>query len=73
MVVSSDHSPAPTSIINQGIDRFLKHTFLVANDDLWCADLQQPPQAVIAIDHPAVEVVEVAGGKSAAIQLNHGA
>src|SRR5439155_19545221 len=43
----------------------------VADDDLWSAELEKPLEPVVAVDHAAVEVVEVAGGKTATIELDH--
>ena len=36
-------------------------------------ELHQPLEAVVAVDHPAIQVIQVGGGKAATIQLNHGA
>ena len=50
----------------------MKHSLLVADNDLRGSDSQQTPQTVVAIDHPPVQVVEIAGSESAAVQLDHG-
>jgi hypothetical protein len=34
-------------------------------------EVQQPLQAVVAVDHPAVQVVEVGGGEAATVELHH--
>ena len=41
---------------------------LVADDDLGRVQLQQPLQAVVAVDHAAVEVVQVARREAAAVE-----
>ncbi len=46
----------------------LQHSFFVANDDLGCVEVHQFPQTVVAVDDPAVEVVEVTGGEVTAFQ-----
>ena len=58
-------------IINQRIHSFLEHAFFIADDYIRCTQLNQTLQAVVAVDHPAIEVVEVGGGKAAAVQLDH--
>src|SRR5256885_537972 len=35
------------------------------------AEVEQPLEAVVAVDHAAVEVVEVRGGEPAAVELHH--
>ncbi len=59
------------AVIDQAVDRFLQHALFVADDDVRRAKLQKPLEAVVAVDHPAVQVVEVAGGETAAVQLHH--
>ena len=36
-------------------------------------EVEQPLEAVVPVDHPAVEVVEVRGGEPATVELHHGA
>ena len=36
-------------------------------------ELDEPLEAVVAVDYAAIEVVQVAGGKAAAVELDHGA
>ncbi len=59
------------AVVDQRVDRFLEHPLLVAHDDLGRAELEQPLQAVVAVDHPAVQVVQIGGGEPAAIELDH--
>ena len=59
------------AIINQGIDGFLKHTLFVAHNDVGRAEFEQTLQAVITVNYAAVQIVQVAGGEAAALQLNH--
>src|SRR5690606_30435077 len=61
------------AVVDQAVDRFLKHALLVADDHIRRAKLQQALQTVVAVDHTAVEVVEVRRGKAAAVKLHHGA
>ena len=69
---ADDGATAPP-VVDQGVAGLLQHALLVAHDDLRRVQLQQPLEAVIAVDHAAVQVVEVAGGEAAAVELHHGA
>src|SRR5206468_2574856 len=65
------HDAAPAAIVYQGVNRFLEHALLVADDDLRRAKLQQPLEAVVAVDDPAVQVVQVGGSEAPAVELHH--
>ena len=69
---AGDGAAAPP-VVEQGVHRLLQHPLLVVDDDLGGAEVEQPLQAVVAVDDAAVEVVEVAGGEAAAVELHHGA
>ena len=68
VVVAASHGPAAASVVHEGVDRLLEHPLFVADDDLRCGELYQPLEAVVAVDDPAVEVVEVAGREPAAVE-----
>ena len=61
---------AATAVVEEGIDRFLQHAPLVADDDLRRVELEQALQPVVAVDDAAVEVVQVAGRETAAVERN---
>ena len=67
-LVGTRDDPAAAPVVEQGIDRFLEHALLVAHDDLRRAQLDQPLQAVVAVDHPAVEVVQIRRREPAAVE-----
>jgi len=69
-LVRSRDDAAAAAVVEQRIDRFLKHALLVADDDVRRAQFHQPLQAVVAVDDAAVEIVQVRGGEAAAIQRN---
>jgi hypothetical protein len=71
-VVGACHRPASAAVVDQGVHRLLKHPLFVAHNDIRRAQLQQALEPVVAVDHPAIQVVQVAGGEAAAVQLNHG-
>ena len=62
-----DHAAAP-AVVEQRVDRLLEHPLLVADDHLGRVQLLEPLQAVVAVDHAPVEVVQVAGREAAAVE-----
>ena len=68
-VVGAGDRAAAAAVIDQGIDSFLQHTLLVAHDDVGRPQLQQTAQTVVAVDDTAIQIVQVGGGETAAIQL----
>ena len=67
-LVGTGDGLAATAVVEEGIDRLLKHALLVADDDLRGAQLEQPLEAVVAVDDATVEVVKIAGREAAAIE-----
>ena len=65
--------PAAAAVVDQGVARLLEHPLLVADDDLGRAELEEPLEAVVPVDHAPVEVVEVRRREAAAVELHHGA
>lgn len=63
-------TPAPP-IINQGIDRLLEHTLLIADNNFRRMQFNQALQPIIAIDHPSIQIVQITGRKSSTIKLYH--
>src|SRR5205823_9135767 len=63
--------PAPPPVVEEGVDGLLQHALLVVDDDLGRAEVEQPLQPVVAVDHAAVEVVEVGRGEAATVELHH--
>src|SRR5699024_789787 len=72
-VVGAGDGTAAAAVVDQAVHSLLQHPLLVADDDVGGAQLQQAAQAVVAVDDPAVQVVQVGGGKAAAVQLDNGA
>ncbi len=69
---AGDGAPA-AAVVEQRVDGLLQHALLVVDDDLGRAEVEQPLEAVVAVDHAAVEVVEVGGREAPAVELHHGA
>ena len=64
--------PAP-AVIKQGINCLLEHPLFIANNDVGRAQLNQAFEAVIAVDHPPIQIIQVGGGKASAVQRHEGA
>ena len=59
------------AVVEQRVDGLLEHALLVVDDDLGRTEVEQPLEPVVAVDHPAVEVVEVGGREPATVELHH--
>ena len=68
---AGDRTPTAT-IVEQCVDGLLKHALLVVDDDLGSAEVDQSLEPVVAVDHAAVQVVEVGRGEPATVELDHG-
>ena len=71
LVGAGDGAPA-AAVVEQGVHRLLEHALFVAHDDVGRGQLQQPLEAVVAVDHPAVEIVEIGGGEAPAVERHQG-
>ena len=69
-LVGTRNDATATAVVEQGVDGFLQHPLLVTDDDVRRAQLHQPLQAVVAVDDAAIEVVEIRGRKTSAIERN---
>jgi hypothetical protein len=67
-LVGAGHGLAATAVVEQRIDGFLQHALFVAHDDVRRLQFEQALQAVVAVDDAAVEVVQVGGRETAAVQ-----
>ena len=70
-VARAGHRTAAAAVVEQRVDGLLEHALLVVDDDLGRAEVEQPLQPVVPVDHPAVEVVEVARREASAVELHH--
>ena len=71
VVAGARDRPAAAAVVDQGVARLLEHPLLVADDDLGRAELEEPLEAVVAVDDAAVQVVQVGGREAAAVELDH--
>ena len=67
-VVGAAQHAAAAAVVEQRIDRFLKHALLVADDDVGRLELDQLLQPVVAVDDAAIEIVQVGGREPAAVE-----
>ena len=72
-VVGAGDGTATAAVVDEGVHGLLQHPLFVADDDIGGVELHQALEAVVAVDDPAIQVVEVRGGEPAAVQLHHGA
>ena len=70
-VARARDGPAPAAVVEQCVDGLLEHPLLVVDDDLGRTEVEEALQPVVAVDHPAVEVVQVRGGEAATVELDH--
>ena len=67
-LVRTGDSAATTTVVEQGVDSFLQHTLFVAHDDVRSGQIKQALQAVVTVDHAAVQVVEVGRRETTTVQ-----
>src|SRR5690348_4734866 len=67
VVRAAQHAAAP-AVIEQRIHRFLQHALLVADDHVGSMQLHQLLQTIVAVDHAAIQIVEIRSRKTSAIQ-----
>src|ERR1041385_1193211 len=67
IVYTAQHA-STTTVVEQRVDRFLKHALFVAHDHFRRPQLHQLLETVVAIDHAAIEIVEIRSREASAIQ-----
>ena len=60
-----------TTIIKQRVYRLLQHALLVIDNDCGSIQIKQALEAIVAVDHATIQVIEVGRGKATTIKLNH--
>src|SRR5215204_1166221 len=60
-----------TPVIEEGVDGLLEHPLLVVHDHVGSAEVEQATKPVVPVYDPAVEVVQIRGGETAAVELDH--
>ena len=72
LLVCPENGPSPLSVIEEGIHGLLEHPLLVPDDDLGSVQFQEPLETIVPIDHPSIEIVQIGGRKSPAVEGNQG-
>ncbi len=67
-VVGAAQHAAAAAVVEERIDGFLQHALFVAHDHFRRVQVHQLLQPVVAVDHAAIEVVEIGRGEAAAIE-----
>ena len=67
-LVGAGHRLAAAAVVEQRVHRLLQHALLVAHDDFGRFQLEQALQPVVAVDDPAIQIVQIGGREAAAIQ-----
>ena len=67
-LVSARHGLATTTIIEQRINGFLQHALFVTRNNFWRTQLHQTTQTVVAVDHATIQVVQIGGRETAAVE-----
>ena len=67
-LVGAGDGAASAAVVQQGVHRLLQHTFFVAHDDVRGVEIQQALEPVVAVDDPAIQVVQIRGGEAPPLQ-----
>src|SRR5215472_11775727 len=67
-VVRSRDDPAAAAVVEQRVDGFLQHPLLVADDDFRSLQIHQPLEAIVSVDDPTIQIVEVGGREATTVQ-----
>ena len=70
-VVRTGDRSAVSAVVDKGIDCLLEHTLFIADNDLRCIQFQHTFQTIVTVDDPAIQIVQVRCGISAAVQHDH--
>ena len=63
---------ALAAVVEKAVDGFLEHALLIAQNDVGSFDLDETLETVVANEDATIEVVEVGGGETAAVEGNEG-
>src|SRR6185437_11000222 len=62
---------AAATVVEEAVDGLLEHPLLVVHDDLGRTEVKEPLEAVVPVDDPAVQVVQVGRREPATVELDH--
>ena len=67
-VVGAAQHASAAAVVEQRVHGFLQHALFVADDHVGRVQLHQLLQPVVAVDHAAIEIVQIGSGEAAAIE-----
>ena len=67
-VAGAGHRASVASVVEHRVHRLLEHALLVADDHVRRLEREQVLETVVAVDHAAVEVIQVGGREAAALE-----
>src|SRR5579872_290549 len=67
-IVRAAQNASAASVVEQSVHRFLKHALFVAHDHVRSVQFHQLLQAIVTVDDPAIEVVQIGCGETSAIE-----
>src|SRR4029077_4748828 len=66
--VGARYHATAAAIVEQRVDRLLEHALLVAHDDVGRLELNKPLEAVVAVYHATIKIIEVGRREAPAIE-----
>src|SRR3984893_14774262 len=67
-IVGAAQNSSAAPVVKQSVNGFLKHALFVAHDDVRSVQLHQFFQAVVAVDHAPIKIVQIRRREAAAIE-----
>ena len=59
-----------TRVVEQRVNRLLKHTLLITQNDFRSLDINQSFQTIVTNDHTTIQIIQVRSGETSTIQRN---
>ena len=70
-VAGTCHRTSASTVIDQSVNSLLQHPFFIADDDIRRLEFQQTFQPIVAVNDSTIEIVQVRGGETSTVQLDH--
>src|SRR6202042_2939111 len=69
VIRTAQHATA-AAVVEERVDGLLQHALLIAHHPLRRMEIHELLEAVVAVDHATIEIVEIRGGEATAVQRN---
>ena len=69
-IASTGDGAAMATVVVKRVHSFLQHALFVTNDNLGRFELQQCAKTVVAVDNPAIEIIEIGCGETTTLKRN---